>query len=313
VTERSAYPKISILNYQQVLTCRTLSIQFRTGWQVNPVTGEYTSNIRSPTGIAADPPLTSHGVQQAEELGRHLATLDPPIDVVFSSPYYRCLQTIAPFINTTRGKLGLDRSGNDIDPSRAAAGSIRPEMGISEWFGAAPFKHPRPAPAAILKPMFPAYDDEYESAEIPSGNGETLTQLYERVGRAVGSLIERCDAEGKRAAVLCSHAAVIIVLGRVLTGNVPLEPDVQDFNAFTCGLSVFRRQAKGTSDHLDAPTPSVSPSQKAGMSTPSYILAAAPLPVNRNISANISAAIGGWTCEVNGDCSFLSSGAERNW
>lgn len=210
--------------------------QFRSNWVVDAVTGVYSAAFPSPTGIAADPALTSHGVVQAEELSRHLMTLDPPIEAVYSSPYYRCLQTIDPFIE-------LHKQNQDGNPDLAL---IRPEYGLSEWFGSAPFEHPRPASPQVLKDMFPAYDDDYVSALTPSRKGETLAQLHQRVATAMQTIIDRCDADGKRAVVLCTHAAVVIVLGRILSGHVPESVEVEDFRAFTCGLSVYRRRASST-------------------------------------------------------------------
>jgi len=118
--------------------------------------------------------------------------------------------------------------------------------------------------------MFPAYDVDYDTVRKASRKGETLAQLYQRVAETVRGVVERCDAEGQRAIVLCTHAAVVIALGRILTGQIPETPDVDDFGAYTCGLSTYRR--------------------KEG-----------------------EGAVGGWTCELNSDCSFLSSGAERGW
>lgn len=213
--------------------------QFRTAWTVDPTTGVYSSSIRTPTGIAADPPLTSHGSLQADELGRHLTTLEPPIDAVYSSPYYRCLQTISPFVKLRQRQ----QKEKDTSSSQDLATSIRPDHGIAEWFGAAPFQHPRPASSEVLKSMFPAYSLDYASTKAASDKGETLPQLYERVASAMRAIVERCDEEGHRAIVLCTHAAVVIALGRVLTGDMPETPDVDDFQAYTCGLSTYRRVA----------------------------------------------------------------------
>lgn len=134
--------------------------------------------------------------------------------------------------------------------------------------------------------MFPAYDDTYVPTKTPSKQGETLAQLYTRVAATARAIIDRSDSEGHRAVVLCSHAAVVIALGRVLTGSVPDTPDVEDFQAFTCGLSLYRRQGgvilQDVADTRDSETSS-------------------------------EMALGGWTCELNSDCSFLSSGAERGW
>lgn len=67
-------------------------------WVVDPNTGEYKSMTLSstPTGIPSDPALASYGEQQAAQLADKLLSLDPPIDVVYSSPFYRCLQTLKP-------------------------------------------------------------------------------------------------------------------------------------------------------------------------------------------------------------------------
>ncbi|RBR19066.1 uncharacterized protein FIESC28_05737 [Fusarium coffeatum] len=215
---------------------------FRSGWSVDPLTGVYTAAIRSPTGIPADPALTSHGVSQAKEMGKHLMTLDPPIDAVYSSPYYRCLQTITPFVELKQQQL---KDEPRIQHGSATA-TICPEHGLGEFFGAAPFDHPIPASHKRLKELFPAYNDSYVSAIKPSRKGETIEDLYGRVAAAVQAIIERCDAEGKRAVVLCTHAAVVIALGRVLTGRIPEAVEEEDFHAFTCGLSTYRRHQRGT-------------------------------------------------------------------
>ncbi|KAM0334276.1 hypothetical protein ACHAQA_001298 [Verticillium albo-atrum] len=226
---------------------------FRSNWLVDPATGDYSSSIRSPTGIASDPALTAHGVDQAKELGAHLLTVDPPIEAVYSSPYYRCLQTITPFVDLkakeeqsrTQASASVAAATGvtgDAVPPPSATTTIRPEAGIAEWYGAAPFEHPTPATAGVLKPMFPRYDETYRTAVVPAVKGETIEELYERLAASVGAIIDQCDAEGRRAVVLCSHAAPIIALGRVLTGEVPESVEVEDFRAFTCGLSVFRRK-----------------------------------------------------------------------
>ncbi|KAH8175824.1 histidine phosphatase superfamily (branch 1) domain-containing protein [Sarocladium implicatum] len=246
---------------------------FRSGWTVDPVTGTYTAHIRSPTGIAADPALTSHGVDQARELAAHLIKVQPAIERVYSSPYYRCLQTIDPFVQLRRSQ-----HLSDDGPENA----IRAEPGLSEWFGSAPFDHPRPAPIATLKRMFPSLDDTYEPLVMPEQKGESLLELYERTSKALRAVIAHCDAEGVKSIVICSHAAAIIAMGRVLTGMIPTNPEDDDFHAFTCGLSIYRR-SPGDASTAD------------------------------NTQASGSAAIGGWTCEANSDCSFLTHGEERGW
>ncbi|KAF7551584.1 hypothetical protein G7Z17_g4917 [Cylindrodendrum hubeiense] len=251
---------------------------FRSTWSVDPTTGIYSASIPSPTGIPADPALTSHGVAQAKQMGSHLMTLDPPIDAVYSSPYYRCLETITPFVELKKQQLKKACPGAD-----ATAATIRPEYGLGEFFGAAPFNHPIPAPSEKLKSFFPSYDDTYASALAPSRKGEGIDDLYRRVAGAMQAIIDRCDAEGRRAVVLCTHAAVVIALGRVLTGRIPDSVETEDFHAYTCGLSVYRLQGNATTARASG------------------------------LSATNLEHMGNWECEVNSDCSFLSSGEERGW
>ncbi|KAG5927534.1 hypothetical protein E4U53_002852 [Claviceps sorghi] len=229
---------------------------FRSSWSVDPKTGLY-SGMPSATGIQGDPALTSYGVDQSREMGAHLMTLDPRVDKVYSSPFYRCLQTMAPFMELQQqkaqaavknpqtpasGDASGPTNGRSLLPNaQAPVTKMLPEHGIREWFGSAPFDHPEPAAPTVLKSMFPSYDQEYVSVVTPSKRGETLEQLQDRITMALRGIIEQCDADGTRAVVLCSHAAVIILIGRILTGQLPDRVDIDDFKAYTCGLSVYGR------------------------------------------------------------------------
>ncbi|KAL3964446.1 hypothetical protein ACCO45_001450 [Purpureocillium lilacinum] len=238
---------------------------FRSNWLVDPATGAYYAYIPSPTGIPADPTLTSHGATAIQ--GEH-----PP--------------------GRQEDSLPLSWPGANV------AAKIRPEHGIQEWFGSAPFDHPRPATTAVLKSLFPALDETYQPAVVPSARGETLAELQLRVAVALRAIIDRCDADGTRAVLLCTHAAVVIVLGRILTGQAPASVEDEDFYAYTCGLSVYSRQpslSRGLGGLDPSPASSTSPSA---------------VPVVETESASF---IGGWDCERNSDCSFLSGGAERGW
>ncbi|CAN8097040.1 unnamed protein product [Discula destructiva] len=269
---------------------------FRSNWVVDPNSGEYQAHLRSPTGIASDPALTSHGVDQAKELASHLMTVQPPVERIFSSPYYRCLQTVQPFVQLLE---------QGVDQTTAAKPAIFGETGLSEWYGAAPFVHPTSAPPAELKDLFPAYDTSYVPAVAPSRMGETMAQLHERVALTLDAIIKRCDEMGVRAVLLCSHAATIIAIGRVLTGNMPENVETEDFRVFTCGLSTFRRQrAKLAAAHHSAEQPATARSR----GTPGVGNAGGTPDWKSGVGVG-----GGWSCEVNSDCSFLSSGEERGW
>ncbi|KAK1523217.1 phosphoglycerate mutase [Colletotrichum paranaense] len=287
-------------------------LQFRSNWLVDPATGSYTASIPSPTGIPADPELTAHGVDQAKELGAHLLTVEPPIDAVYSSPYYRCLQTITPFVTLNQENLNRLRE-KDVG-AKADAVTIRPEHGLCEWYGAAPFEHPTPASKDVLKPMFPHIDDTYQSRVYPARNGETIAQLHDRVAAGVQSIIEQCDAQGHRAVILCSHAASIIALGRVLTGEMPESIDAEDFRAFTCGLSMYRRKSPSSS----AKTPGTDGRIRTPTSSSGYWGSRLTMEPTGPIAdtkswRNGRGVAGGWICELNSDCSFLSGGEERGW
>jgi transcription factor C subunit 7 len=294
------------------LTSAASILQFRSNWLVD-ASGNYSSYLKSPTGIATDPALTSHGVEQAHELAAHLVNLDPPVERVFSSPYYRCLQTVEPFVS-----LWAKSARHPADAANKPA--ILGEAGLSEWYGSASFEHPTSATTERLAELFPALDTSYSSAVVPSRNGESIAQLHDRVALTMDALIRRCDEAGVRAVLLCSHAATIIALGRVLTGNMPENVEAEDFRAFTCGLSVFRRHLAARSEGEAARK--APPMSAPGDRTPTPQTTARPYDYSKNLADPSLAEVdwkdgkgvgGGWLCEVNGDCSFLSAGEERGW
>lgn len=292
--------------------------QFRSNWLVDPSNGNYTSTLKTPTGIAADPPLTAHGVGQARELGERLLVADPPIERVYSSCYYRCLQTIEPFAReaAATGKLGGITHQEDLS-SRSGGHEgvvgVRGETGIGEWYGSAPFEHPIPASPEVLESFFPALlSPDYKPAVVPTRMGESIGELHDRVATTMDALISECDRDGIRAVLLCSHAAVVIALGRVLTGDMPENIEVEDFRAFTCGLSVYRRRRGNTASEAEG--------QGQGSNAVSAFRADRgiknehqPCPSRIPEWRDGRGVSGGWACEVNSDCSHLSGGEERGW
>ncbi|KAK4044039.1 histidine phosphatase superfamily [Parachaetomium inaequale] len=267
---------------------------FRSNWLVDPSNGQYTTFIKSPTGGAADPALTAHGVDQANELAVRLRAADPPIERVYSSLYYRCLQTVEPFVRQTQ------------EAARATAGGepslkIRGETGLGEWYGSADFEHPVPASLGKLEPLFPGLlDPDYRPAVTPNRLGEGIHELHARVAAAMEALIAQCDRDGVRAILLCSHAAAIIALGRVLTGHMPDNVEVDDFKCFTCGLSAYRRRQGLGTDGTDGSTAARDADHHG---KDGRVLR---WKGGRGVS-------GGWDCELNSDCTHLSLGEERGW
>ena len=223
--------------------------------------------------------------------------------MVYSSPYYRCLQTLVPYIQLQQDAEKSGRLSNrSVDTTK-----IRPESGFCEWFGAAPFDHPQPADPEDLKNLVPSYDETYTPAVKPAIKGETYAQLQDRVAAALAAVIARCDAEGKKTMVLCTHAAVVIVLGRILTGNIPDSMEKEDFRAFTCGLSVYKR------DKTTA-RPSAGEALSGGrLGRDGLSLSLRQWHCADAVGTAGYKDVGAWQCEKNSDCSFLSGGEERGW
>ena len=242
--------------------------------------------MRTPTGIPADPALASYGVRQAEQLATHLLALQPPADKLYSSPYYRCLQTLAPYTTQLAERDGEDKVRVTI------------ESGLGEFYGEASFEHPSPAGIEELRRHFEHLHAEKDSIIVPSTRGESIPSLYDRVAYCLSHLIARADKDLKepKSILLCTHAAAIIAIGRVLTGRVPDDVGEEDFQCFTCGVSKFvRRKASQSSREVAKWSPE----------RPEEIP-----DVQWREGKGVK---GGWDCELNSDCSFLENGEERGW
>ena len=267
----------------------------RIAWILDPTTGRYTSNHPYPTRLPADPPLASHGVRQAQETAEHLATIlrDEVCQDrlrVYSSLFYRCLETLKPTIERLR-----DVQGQSAKQSLY----VRGERGLGEWFGKAWFQQPAPAdPGRLKNDYFPWVDEEYESRVLPHSSGERIQELHDRVARALACVVRDVDQEfeamgrgGEDVTILiCGHAAQIICSGRALTGLVPENLDDEDFKCHTCGLSKFVRRERQSI--LFGPSTKIT---------------------NDSDWRTNGGVAGGWDCLENSDCSHLSQGEERGW
>jgi transcription factor C subunit 7 len=147
----------------------------------------------------------------------------------------------------------------------------------------------------VLASHFAFLDLDYASVCEPSTHGESIPTLHARVAYSLARLIRALDDDpkGPRAVVLCSHAATIIVMGRVLTGRMPDDPFEDDVKCGTCSLSVYKRRV---GDLAKAPLMEA--------------VGAEGVPVVKWKGVGVG---GGWDCVANGDCSFLSGGEERGW
>jgi transcription factor C subunit 7 len=147
----------------------------------------------------------------------------------------------------------------------------------------------------VLKELFPQYDESYRPVIKPSVNGESIEELHNRAAYALHRIIEQSDREGVNAICICTHAATLIAIGRVLTGRMPEDIAEEDFRPFTCGLSTFVR--KGGKENVGSGREWEGPETK---------VPAVEWRDGKGVG-------GGWELKVSGDCSFLSGGEERGW
>jgi transcription factor C subunit 7 len=261
--------------------------QSRMSYNINIKTGEYWATGPSPTGVPSDPVLTALGINQSKELAIHLENIQPPIDEIYCSPYYRCLQTLLP---TTKV----------LFPAGKAGGKIKLENGFSEFHGRAWFAHPKPATLKELdEEHFPEIlDTSYECVADANVHGETIDELHDRLAYALHRVIEACDArpDGPKAILICTHAACMIAMGRALTGLMPDDFTDDDFQCYTAGVSMYKRR-KDTGEKEIV----LIWDGKTAESIPTFGWRGG------------KGVLGGWDCLKNSDCSWLSTGPERGW
>ncbi|KAJ5581595.1 hypothetical protein N7535_000215 [Penicillium sp. DV-2018c] len=280
----------------------------RLSWTIDFRTGTYKPQFPTPTGNPADPALTSHGVRQSHELAAHIASPEfhPKPFRIYSSPFYRCIQTIQPTveelkrIHAASASADSQLAGQTGSIDRDAELDIRLENGLGQT---------------------------YVPLLIPSRRGETIAQLHNRVATALEGIIADVDAEiskseaelapserTSKSILICAHAAPLIAMGRALTGRMPDDSSEEDFNVFTAGLSTFKRReilsssdaGRGCEDEGKAVGGDEGPPLAEGTR---FIRVSESAPVWRG-GRGVG---GGWDCVANGDCGFLSGGAERGW
>ncbi|KAF3481123.1 phosphoglycerate mutase family protein [Arthroderma uncinatum] len=267
----------------------------RLNWSIDLSTGTYHANYPTPTGIPVDPTLTGPGVKQSHELAAHVSSAE------FKPKPCR------PTVELLRELQGREKKEN-VDLN------VRVENGLGEWFGSSSFfTHPSPASFDVLDPLFPALiSPSYTAHVYPSPSGETIAQLHDRVATTLEVIIadvddeiheyERTHPEAARESyslIICAHAAPLIAMGRALTGQMPDDSSTKDFKVFTAGLSTFRRRNQRPVSSQENETHGEGSQMVSGKRIPSW-------RSGRGVG-------GGWDCIVNGECGFLSNGAERGW
>lgn len=265
----------------------TSSSQFRPLITCDPKTNVYNSSVPSPTNIGADPPLTAHGAKQSHELAEHLVSRVPQVDQYYSSPFYRCIQTVEPSVRKNQLKDTASESFQHIVRRDL---NIRLHPGLGEWYARDECSDrstpPTHASVSLLASLLPNLIDEtYEPRHKPQVEyGETVEELHRRVGQVLQEIIRDSDEAGTQTICICTHAATLIAMHRTLTGRLSQDLNIWcqgDPKAWTCGVWGLRRH------HL----------------------------LQSDARGNPSKLHSSWNAisEDDGHCSYLSQGQQRGW
>lgn len=166
-----------------------------------------------------DPHLSENGRRQARDLAHRLR--DEPIRYVFSSPFFRTLET-ASFV------------------AQALELPVRIEQGASEMLNAAWFpSDPRIHPIEELARRYPRIDTSYQSVVDPT-YPEDWPRCLDRTARAIHRLVDRCDGD----LFIAGHGASVSGLAWGLLGSSP------QFSGMCCSLVHLRRNGAGGWDLL---------------------------------------------------------------
>jgi broad specificity phosphatase PhoE len=189
-------------------------------------------NMEKPTwGLKAkrpdDPPLSRNGVKQARETARFLS--GNQIRRLFSSPFYRAVQTAHPIANA------LDLP-------------ILIEDGFSEWLNPAwQRQQPKLLSTAALAKRFPRIDTSYAplgTARYPEY--DEAVDVYARVKETLGKVLKLFDGD----ILIVAHGATIVQAARALTGTSDgLDYRMCAVNRIVCEDDAWRI-ALATSEHL---------------------------------------------------------------
>lgn len=145
-------------------------------------------------GNKHDSPLSDNGHVQAQKLAERL--LQEPIDLIFSSPYYRALQTAHPVAEALDLPLYV-------------------EHGIGEWLGRSMMSsEPNITPPFQRRHEFPMLEFSHNPRVIPH-YPESVTQCFERLEKAVTELLDRYEGN----LLLVGHGRTVTGIAHRLVGK----------------------------------------------------------------------------------------------
>lgn len=181
-----------------------------------------------PTGVENDVPLAEHGLEQAEELSKYMLNeIEPKPEVLFSSPFYRCIQTIKPTKQSLNIPLYIDR-------------------GLGEWFR--PDRHEISIPVSnyVISKFFPNLIElNWEDTNIPSSNGETEEEIFSRCHEFWPIFIKHVEEKypNVNTIMLVTHAATKAALGSNLLKHVnaiqPIDKEGNLIRNGSCSLDRY--------------------------------------------------------------------------
>ncbi|CCE92935.1 uncharacterized protein TDEL_0F01240 [Torulaspora delbrueckii] len=187
-----------------------------------------------PTGIDSDVPLAEHGIHQAKELAHYIVSLENQPELLFSSPFYRCIQTSEPIADILELPIMIER-------------------GIGEWYRPDRPVIPVAAPLETLENFFPGkLDLKWQSQVIPSDKGETEEDLFRRCGKVWPLFINQVETQYPNAEtiLLVTHAAAKAALGMNLLGfsnwREPLDEDGTIIRSGSCSLDKYELDTRST-------------------------------------------------------------------
>lgn len=191
------------------------------------------------TGIDDDVPLAAHGVDQAKELAEYIATLETKPEIIFSSPFYRCLQTSEPIKNKLDIPLYVDK-------------------GVGEWYKPNRETIPKPATIPVLNDLFnDMITDNWEASTTPSGKGENREQIFDRCRVFWGKFISNLEKKfpNVKCILIVTHAAVKAALGMNLLkfpdAITPIDGEGTFIRNASCSIDKFELDKDSNEDFYD--------------------------------------------------------------
>lgn len=191
----------------------------------------------NPSGIDSDPPLAPHGVEQAKQLAAHLQQLpkDKQPQLIFSSPFYRCVETSQPISQALNVPIAIER-------------------GVGEWFKKDRPSIPEPGNYELLSKFFlglgdaAAWDRDDTLNVIPSLQGEDENDIFERVQKFVTAFLKVMEENFPhiKRVLIVTHAATKIAIALNLLGKLSVYDPIDDngtmLRSAACSLDIYENR-----------------------------------------------------------------------